>query len=91
MSLSERKYRLITQLTQVYDEKKLATLEALLTDTAPDELLVKVAKPMRKTVTVEELAREQNYKGTSPEKLAEIAQRLDIQETYEELLAALTR
>ncbi len=91
MSLSERKYRLITQLTQVYDEKKLATLEAPLTDTAPDELLVKVAKPMRKTVTVEELAREQNYKGTSPEKLAEIAQRLDIQETYEELLAALTR
>ncbi len=91
MSLSERKYRLITQLTQVYDEKKLATLEAFLTDTGPDELLTKVAKPMRKTVTIEELAREQNYKGIEPDEFQRIVERLDIQEPLDELLAALTK
>jgi hypothetical protein len=90
MSLSERKYRLITQLTQVYDEKKIATLEALFVDEAPDEILAKLAKPMRKSVTVEELAREQNYKGIESDEFQRIIERLDIQEPLDELLAGLT-
>lgn len=64
------------------NEKLLATLSA-------NDPLRAFLKPMRKHVTIEELAKEQNYKGTDWDKLNAIARDMAIEEPIELLLAQL--
>ena len=46
-------------------------------------------KPIKSTITIEELIKEQNYKGTDWNKLNAIAENMAIQEPIEILLAQL--
>ena len=48
-----------------------------------------IFKPMRKTITVEEMVQEQDYKGTNKEEFMRLVRELDIQEPLEFLLAQL--
>lgn len=64
------------------NEKLLATLPA-------NDPLRAYLKPMRKHVTIEELIKEQNYKGTDWDKLNAIARDMAIEEPIELLLAQL--
>ena len=64
------------------NEKLLATLSA-------NDSLRAFLKPMRKHVTIEELAKEQNYQGTDWDKLNAIARDMAIEEPIELLLAQL--
>ena len=47
-------------------------------------------KPMRKTISVEDLVRESGYVGTDWGKISEIGLAMDIQQSTEELLAQLS-
>ena len=53
-----------------------------LADENPD-----IFKPIRETVTLEELKKEQNFKGIDRPEFDALAKQLDIQESYEELIA----
>ena len=53
------------------------------------QLWEKVIKPMRKTVSIEELAVEQNYKPLNRENFFSLAEELAIEEDIDELLAQL--
>jgi hypothetical protein len=46
---------------------------------------------MKKTLDVEEMKREQNWKPVDPEEWHRLAEELDIQEPIEQLLAQLTK
>ncbi len=47
----------------------------------------KVAKPLRKTLDIETLKKEQNYQGANKEKIERIIQEMAIEEPIEVLLA----
>ena len=55
-----------------------------------DTTLSTLAKPMRKTLTLEDLIHEQNYQGGDQKRFDQKAAKLNILEPIEELLAQLT-
>ena len=63
--------------------------EELLQTLPLDSPLRQVLKPIRKGVSLEQLLKEQNYHGTNWTTVNEIAQKLDIQESIEDLLYQL--
>ncbi len=88
---------LFHQLPQGIQENILYTLEDLVekyhTDNKPlfEQRLALLNKPIRKTVTIEQLATEQNYKGFDNEKANKIIKDLALEEPIEELLKTLTK
>lgn len=88
---------LFHQLPQGIKENILYTLEDLVekyhTDNKPlfEQRLGLLNKPMRKTVTIDQLATEQNYKGFDNEKANKIIKDLALEEPIEELLKVLSR
>lgn len=90
-------------MTQHLDSKKVRLIAAI-TEMSPDELndlekYVKIRQlskqhghifnNMRKTISVEELKKEQNYQGFDREEFDKLVAELDIQEPIEDLLAML--
>lgn len=60
--------------------------------TISEEKLKRIFKPIRRgDTTLEDLKREQNFKGTDWEKANKWAKSLDIQESAEGLIAQLTK
>ena len=64
--------------------------DAYLATLPPDSQLRKVIKPMRQSVTAEELIRESGYVRTDLKKLRQLAIELDIPQSTDELIAQLT-
>ena len=56
---------------------------------AAETTLSALAKPMRKTLTLEDLIREQNYQGGDQKRFDQKAAKLNIVEPIEELIAQL--
>ncbi|MBK8562307.1 MAG: hypothetical protein IPN76_02925 [Saprospiraceae bacterium] len=90
MTLEARKYKLISQITSLKDEAQIARLEVVFKNlTAGDALLQKLAKPMRKHLSIEELVKEQGFKGVDRKKFDALIAKIDVQEPIEELIAAI--
>ena len=92
-NLDDRKYRIIQELIKTEDEKLITDLEnRLAQDQESDsleQLWDKVIKPMRKTISVDELASEQDYKPLEREYFFSLTEELAIEEDIDELLAQL--
>jgi hypothetical protein len=87
-NLSENeKLELITLLSKSLSEKKKDQKKASDTD---DSVAVLLSKPMRPTLDLEELAREQNYRGGDQKRFDRLAAKLNITEPVENLIAQLT-
>jgi len=90
MTLEARKYQLISQITRLKDEAEIARLEVVFKNlTAGNDLLQKLAKPMRKHLDLDELVKEQGFKGVDRKKFDALIAELDVQEPIEELLASI--
>jgi hypothetical protein len=70
--------------------KAQPSAQAFLDSLPPDDPLRMAVKPLRSTVTSDDLIREQHYQKTDWKKVKAIAQKMDIQEPVEDLLAQLT-
>ena len=96
MSLEAKKEALIERLRAVTDEAQLTRVAQVLEEpvstgrTIPSDI-AKYVKPMRQTIDLEALKREQGYTGADREEIRRIAAELNIQEPLEELLAMLTK
>lgn len=91
-SIAERKYHLIQLISSIEDEKVLVQIqEELEAIRSKEELLAQITKPMKKTLDVEEMKREQNWKPVDIEELQEIIKQMDIQEPIELLLSQLSK
>ena len=87
-NLSENeKLELITLLSKSLSEKKKGQKKAPGT---AYPLFVLVSKPMRPTLDLDELAREQNYRGGDQKRFDRLAAKLNITEPVEDLVAQLT-
>ena len=90
MNLEARKYNLISKITHIQNEVDIARLEVVFKNIeGKSELLKKLAKPMRKKLDVNELVKEQGFKGVDRQKFDAIIKELDIKEPIEKLIAAI--
>lgn len=96
-NLDIRKYYLIHQLLALKDEYVLEQLENCLDNFLPLQpipvLLHPAIKPLRKTISIEDLIKEQNYQGFDAVAYSKLCddfrKEWDTEETIEELLAML--
>ncbi len=89
-NLDNRKYKLIQEIINLDDESAITRLEDQIEAIRKEDTLWQAAlKPMRKTITLEEMKAEQNYVPLDAETFFEMADEVGIEESVEELLAML--
>lgn len=91
-TLEARKYKLIWLIMQIEDEQKLMRIEKSAAENGVKEdtpAYMRAVKPLRKGITLEQLADEQTYTGFSWEEFCKLRQALAIEESAEELIALL--
>ncbi len=93
-NIALRKYHLISLIMAVQDEEALSVIEAYFEQNSRlntgDLLLAKLIKPLRKTITIEDILKEQHHKKPSMEAIHQLAQEINIEEPIEDLLNMLT-
>lgn len=90
VNINHRKQQLIQRISKIREEKQLLMLEQYMENLQQKEIeLNTIFKPSKKTLTVEKLIEEQNYKGINKEKIDKLIDEMDIQESLEDLLAML--
>ena len=91
MTIEKLKYEIFAEIVKTNDEAILNTIKEMLQKVSSEnDLFNRIVKPTRKTITVEDMIREQNYKGFDKEKVDELIKEMDIQDPIEELLSELT-
>ncbi|MEN9613661.1 MAG: hypothetical protein RLZZ628_4475 [Bacteroidota bacterium] len=76
--------------TSKLSKPKKTKVAQMLEQIPQDAPIRKVIRPIRKSKSLDEMAKAQNYRGTNMENLKKIALAMDLQEPIEELLAQLT-
>ena len=90
MTLEARKYKLISQITSLKNEAEITRLEVVFKNlVANEDLLQKLAKPMRKHLDIAELVKAQGFKGVDRKKFDALIKDLDVKEPLNELLAMI--
>ena len=83
LNLDSRKQHLIKRIAQIKEEKHLLMLEQYVMDIEQENIdFEAIFKPAKKTITVEELIEEQNYKGIDKAKMDRLIDEMDIPETF---------
>ena len=88
-NLDSRKYKIITQITDIQDESEILELEKYIEQLTQKRILDELTKPMKKSISVEEMISEQNYEGIDKDKFENLVEELAIQEPIEDLLEML--
>ena len=101
-NIETRKFEVISFITSLKKEETLTAFEKIIKKSQPKKSLKKpkpapfilseaeveyLKRPIRKTITADELALEQNWKRIDEKEMDAIVERLDIQEPIEQLLA----
>ena len=98
-----QKTKIVNMVELVENPKLLKHIELLLnkelqldskvnkSDALQQLMLQQMAKPMRKSITVEQLKKEQNYQPFSKKGSEKMVEDLDIQEPIEDLMKMLTK
>lgn len=78
---------ILTQIKSIQNEETLQAVGEMLKALSTERLIYQITQPMRETLTVEDLIKEQNYKGFDRNGFDKLIAELDIQDPIEELLA----
>ena len=91
MKIEALKYEIFAEIFKTEDEAILKMIKDILQKVSSEnDLFNRIVKPMRKTMTVEDLIKEQNYKGFDRARFDKLIDELDIQDPIDELLNSLT-
>jgi hypothetical protein len=85
------KNELMTQIKSIQNEETLEAVNEMLKALSTKQLIYQITKPKRETLTVEDLIKEQNYKGFDRTGFDKLVAELAVQEPIEELLALSTQ
>ncbi|MEM1320782.1 MAG: hypothetical protein AAGG75_11035 [Bacteroidota bacterium] len=88
-NLDSRKTKLIERISSMSSEKDIAGLENYLTALDKEQRVSELFKPMKDTITVQDLKKEQSFDGIDRAKFEALAKQLEIQESLEELLSMI--
>lgn len=92
-ALDSLKEKLIFQIKEMKDEESVRQIKEFVNQIQSgvsrnqSEKLKKLAKPMRKKTTVDNLIREQNWKPVDRSEFDRLVKELDIEEPLEQLIA----
>lgn len=87
MSEEALKLEIINRIMALKDSSKLKKIEATLREMWSDDItLEKLNKPMRKTLDIEQLKKEQNFKPVDKKEFFKKIDELDIQESIDDLI-----
>jgi hypothetical protein len=87
IEIDSKKQHLIEEIKEISDDNLLLDLERLIQQwKAENAALLRLVKPRRKTLDMDELKKEQNYKGFDKNLFKSLIKDLDIQEPIEELV-----
>ena len=87
--LDSRKYKLIQEIMKLDSEEALSKLEEEVEAIQQEEVFWTAIKPLRKTITLEQMIKEQNYKPIEKDEFFKMVDELEIEESIEELLSML--
>ena len=87
--LDSRKYKLIQEIMKLDNEEALSKLEEEVEAIQQEEVFWTAIKPLRKTITLEQMIKEQNYKPIEKDEFFKVVDELEIEESIEELLSML--
>ena len=87
--LDSRKYKLIQEIMKLDNEEALSKLEEEVESIQQEEVFCIAIKPLRKTITLEQMIKEQNYKPIEKDEFFKMVDELEIEESIEELLSML--
>lgn len=91
MTIETLKKEILTQIVSIQNEAVLKRVKEILDSISKEnDLLYRIVKPVRKNITVEDLIREQNYKGFDRAAFDKLTAELGIEDPIEELLALST-
>lgn len=90
--INEKKIRLASWILALEDEAYLDYLEKILSAFPVEKngIWQETVKPIREHQSIEDMVREQNYKGFDREVFDKSIKEMDVQEPIEELLKSLT-
>lgn len=87
--IDKKKLQIIEDINSIASEEHLDKIASYLSRLKYIEENKDIFKGIRDSVTIEELAREQDYKGIDKEEFDKLVKELNIQEPIEDLLAQL--
>ena len=91
MKIEALKYEIFAEIFKTEDEAVLQMIKNILQKVSSEnELFNQLVRPKRNGMTVEDLIREQNYKGFDREGFDKLVKEMDIQDPIDELLNSLT-
>ena len=79
------------QIKNIQNEETLEAVNTMLKALSTNQLIHQITKPKRDNLTVEDLIREQNYKGFDRAGFDKLVAELAVQDPIEELLALVTK
>ncbi len=89
-NLDHRKYKLIKEIMKIEDEAQLSKLEDQMDEIhGKTSLWQEVIAPIRDHISLEEMIKEQNYTPITQAEFFKMAQKIEIEESLEDLLAQL--
>lgn len=87
MAIEALKLSLIQYIMETQDEKRLQRLYVVVQ--SEENMLERLAKPMRKTLDIEQLKKEQGFQPINKKQFFQQLDDLEIEEPIEELLAMI--
>lgn len=90
MTIEARKYQLIEEIMRLSDEQVLEKFEHILKEYHDALGAIKhLVKPTKEKTDIDQLMKEQGYKGVDKAKIEKLIEEMDIEEPLEELLEML--
>ena len=90
MNIELRKYKIIEELMKISDENVLVKLEMMLKNYMANQESIKyLVKPMRTTLDIDDLIKEQKYQGADKAFIDGLIDEMAIETPIEELLKML--
>jgi hypothetical protein len=88
MTIEALKYELFAKIVSIQNEADLQRVKEMLESLSKDnDLLYRIVKPVREKITIEDMIKEQDYKGFDRKAFDKLVVEMDIQDPIEELLA----
>jgi hypothetical protein len=88
MTIEALKYELFAKIVSIQNEADLQRVREMLESLSKDnDLLYRIVKPVREKITIEDMIKEQDYKGFDRKAFDKLVNEMDIQDPIEELLA----
>ena len=88
MTIEALKYELLAKIVSIQSETDLKRVKEMLDSLSKNnDLLYRMIKPVSEKITVEDLIKEQNYKGFDRNAFDKIVSEMDVTDPIEELLA----